>query len=343
MKKILFMVCGMIMAAAFMTGCGKSTAASSGTGGGGAARSGNAAGENAAGQAGTEGKTYKVGYCINNFNDTFQTYIVDALKAYIKENGGVELLTSDAQEDVVRQQDNVNSLIAKGVDALIVVPVDTSAMEPITKAAQKAGIPLCYVNRNPYSGKEDAMPDGVYYVGSQEIKAGQMQMENIGEKLGGKGGIAILQGILSNEGAVKRTEGNEEVIKNKYPDVKLLSEQSGEWQRDKAMSITENWITAYGNDLNAILANNDEMALGAVRALQSAGRKDVLVMGIDGIPDALAAIKAGTMAGSVLQDARGQGEGSIQVIEKALKGEKPDHVDWVDFKLITGDNVADFE
>lgn len=343
MKKILFMVCGMIMAAAFMTGCGKSTAASSSTGGGGAARSGNAAGENAAGQAGTEEKTYKVGYCINNFNDTFQTYIVDALRAYIKENGGVELLTSDAQEDVVRQQDNVNSLIAKGVDALIVVPVDTSAMEPITKAAQKAGIPLCYVNRNPYSGKEDAMPDGVYYVGSQEIKAGQMQMENIGEKLGGKGGIAILQGILSNEGAVKRTEGNEEVIKNKYPDVKLLSEQSGEWQRDKAMSITENWITAYGNDLNAILANNDEMALGAVRALQSAGRKDVLVMGIDGIPDALAAIKAGTMAGSVLQDARGQGEGSIQVIEKALKGEKPDHVDWVDFKLITGDNVADFE
>lgn len=338
MKKMFLMLFGMAMTAALMAGCGKSGPASaSGTGGAGTTQSGAGAGEAAA------GKTYKIGYCINNFNDTFQTYIVDAVKDYIKTNGGVELLTSDAQEDVVRQQDNVNSLIAKGVDTLIVVPVDTSAMEPITKAARNAGIPLCYVNRNPYSGQEASMPDGVYYVGSQETVAGQMQMDYIGEKLGGKGGVAILQGILSNEGAVKRTEGAEQVMKEKYPDIKILSEQSGEWQRDKAMSITENWLTAYGNDLNAVISNNDEMALGAVRALQSAGRKDVLVIGIDGIPDALAAIKNGIMAGSVLQDAKGQGEGSIQVIEKALKGEKPAHVTWVDFKLITPDNVTDFE
>lgn len=342
MKKLALVLCGMAMTAAFMSGCGKSTSAPASTAAGGTAPAQADSSQTAAAASGA-GKVYKVGYCINNFNDTFQTYIVDAVKSYIKTNGGVELLTADAQEDVVRQQDSVNSLIAKGVDALIVVPVDTSAMEPITKAAQDAKIPLCYVNRDPYEGKEDTMPDGVYYVGSQEIIAGQMQMKFIGDKLGGKGGIAILQGLLSNEGAVKRTEGNEQVAKESYPDMKILSEQSGQWQRDQAMSITENWLTAYGKDLNAIVSNNDEMALGAVRALQTAGRSDVLVIGIDGIPDALAAIKNATMSASVLQDSKGQGEGAITTVLSALKGEKPEHVKWVDFKLITPDNVADFE
>lgn len=343
MKKLTLILCSMAMTAAVLAGCGKSTSAPASGDSGGTAGSQAERGNTEAASSAGNGKVYKVGYCINNFNDTFQTYIVDAVKSYIETNGGVELLTADAQEDVVRQQDSVNSLIAKGVDALIVVPVDTSAMEPITKAAQDAKIPLCYVNRNPYEGKEDSMPEGVYYVGSQEIIAGEMQMKFIGDKLGGKGGIAVLQGLLSNEGAVKRTEGNEQVAKESYPDIKILSEQSGQWQRDQAMSITENWLTAYGKDLNAIISNNDEMALGAARALQTAGRKDVLVIGIDGIPDALAAIKDGTMAGSVLQDSKGQGEGAITTVLSALKGEKPEHVKWVDFKLITPDNVADFQ
>lgn len=322
MKKLILVLCGIALSVAVITGCGKSPSAP--------------ASSNA-------GNTYKIGYCINNFNDTFQTYIVDAVKDYIKTNGGVELLTADAQEDVVRQQDSVNSLIAKGVAALIVVPVDTSAMGPITKAAQDAGIPLCYVNRNPFTGTEDALPGGVYYVGAKEIVAGRMQMEFIGDKLGGKGGVAVLQGMLNAEGAVTRTEGNEQVAKEKYPDIRILSKQSGQWQRDQAMSITENWLTAYGKDLSAILANNDEMALGAVRALQSAGRSDVLVMGIDGTPDALAAIKNGSMAGTVLQDAKEQGEGAMNVLLKALKGGTPEPVTWVDFKLVTPDNTADFE
>lgn len=290
------------------------------------------------------GASYTIGYCINNFNDTFQTYIFDEVQAYADASGGkLTVISADAQEDTIRQQDEVNSLIAQGVDALIVVPVDTSAMEPITKAAADAGIPLCYVNRNPYGGAEDEIPEGVYYVGSQEILAGQMQMEYIGELLGGKGGVAILQGILSNEGAVKRTEGNELVIAEQYPDIEVLAKEAGDWQRDQGMTITENWISAFGDGLNAILANNDEMALGAVRALEAAGRTDVLVIGIDGIPDAIEAIEAGQMAGSVLQDAAGQGQGAIKVIEQVLDGGSPEAVTWVDFKLITPENVEEFK
>src|SRR5690606_32615341 len=138
--------------------------------------------------------TFKIGYSCNNFNDTFQTYIVDAAKAYVAEHPELSIDVQDAQEDVIKQQDQVNAFIEQGVDALVVVPVDTSAMDPITKAAKDAGIPLVYVNRNPFG--ENAVPENVYYVGSQEVIAGQLQMEFVGEQLGGKGNVAILMGIL---------------------------------------------------------------------------------------------------------------------------------------------------
>ena len=212
------------------------------------------------GDAGKSEGKMTVGYAINNLNDTFQTYILEAAKDKAKEND-MSIRVENAKEDLIAQQDQVNTLIQNGVDALIVVPVDTSAMDPITKAAQNADIPLIYVNRNPYAGKEDKMPKNVYYVGSEEITAGIMQMEFIGEKLGGKGNIAILMGILGNEGAMKRTEGVEQVIKEKYPEMKVLNKETAEWQRDKAIAVTENWISSYGKDINAVIANNDEMAL----------------------------------------------------------------------------------
>ena len=189
------------------------------------------------------GKKVKIGYVINNLNDTFQTYILEAAQKYAAENN-IELEVQDSQEDTIKQIDHVNALIEKGVDGLIVVPTDTSGMEPVTQAAQNAGIPLAYVNRNPYAGKEDTIPNNVFYVGSNEKTGGEMQMEDIGEKIGGKGGVVILMGILGNEGTTKRTEGVEEVIKDKYPDVKVLAKESGNWQRDQGVSLTENFITA---------------------------------------------------------------------------------------------------
>ncbi|WFA10131.1 sugar ABC transporter substrate-binding protein [Tissierella sp. Yu-01] len=291
--------------------------------------------------ASTGGDTFKIGYSCNNFNDTFQTYIVDAAKAYVTENSDLTIDVQDAQEDVIKQQDQINAFIEQGVNALIVVPVDTSAMEPITQAAKDAGIPLVFVNRNPFG--EDSVPENVYYVGSQEVIAGELQMEFVGEQLSGKGNVAILMGILSNEGAVKRTEGNELVISEQYPDIKVLAKETGNWQRDQGLSITENWLTAYGNDLNAILANNDEMALGALKAARDAGRDDIIVVGVDAIPDALASVEEGGMAATVLQDAVGQGQGAVVAAHKALKGESQDSITWVPFKLVTIDNLAEFK
>ena len=283
----------------------------------------------------------KVGYVCNNFNDTFQTYVMDAAEKYFMDVDGIEIIFQDAQEDVIRQQDLVNTFIAQGVDALAVVPVDTSAMDPIVRAASEAGIPLCFINRNPYGEKNP--PKNVYYVGSQEIIAGQQQMGLMGELLGGKGGVAILMGKLDNEGALKRTAGNEAVIADKYPGIKVLAKETGNWQRDQGLALTENWLTAYGADLNGILANNDEMALGAAEALRAAGREDVFVMGVDAIPDAKVAVGEGTLAATVLQDSVGQGAGGAKVLHKALMGETPDPITWVPFVLITKENLADFQ
>ena len=285
----------------------------------------------------TKESGFTVGYCINNLNDTFQTYILEAAKGAITEAGG-QIEVNDATEDSIKQQDQVNSFIAKGVKGLIVVPVDTSSMDAITNAARNAGIPICYVNRNPFAGKEDTMPEGVYYVGSQEIVAGQLQGERVGELLQGKGGVAILVGILGNEGALKRTEGNKEVLAAKYPGITVLAEQTANWQRDQAVTVTENWITTYGHNLNAILANNDEMALGAIKALEAANRKDVFVLGVDATLDGRNAVREGLMAATVFQDANGQGGGAAKVITAKIKGGNPDKITWVPFQLVDKDS-----
>lgn len=315
MKKILAILLVLVLALGMLTACG---------------------GEKEEAPAGDAAKT--IGFAQCNLNDTFQTYVVDAATAKAKELG-YKLDVQDAQEDVVKQQDQVNTMIEQGYDAIMVVPVDTSAMGPITDAVTAAGIPLIYVNRNPFGTEQP--PEGVYYVGSQEIVAGQLQGEYLIEKMGEKGGVGILMGILSNEGAVKRTEGNESVL-SKYPDVKILAKEAGDWQSDKGMSITENWLTAHGKNLTAILANNDNMAIGAMQALEAAGRDDVIVMGVDAIPDAVNLVKEGKLDATVLQDAKGQGGSGVEVAGKAISGETPDPITWIDFVLITPENVDQY-
>lgn len=288
------------------------------------------------------GETKRIGYVINNLNDTFQTYILNAAEESAAELG-YEFEVVNSEEDLIKQQDHVNTLIQTGVDGLVVVPVDTSAMGPITDAAVAAGIPLVYINRNPYVGNEDQMPEGVYYVGSEEIQAGIMQGEHAAELLDGEGGVAVLMGILGNEGAVARTAGVEQAIEE-YEGMTILGSETGEWQRDQALTITENWLSAYGDELKAILANNDEMALGAIQALQNTGREDVIVMGVDAIPDAIAAIEAGTLTATMFQDAVGQGAGSVDILNALFNGETVEEkITFVEFQLVNAENVADFK
>ena len=291
------------------------------------------------GENGNGGEGFRIGFASPNLNDTFQTFIIAAAQARADELG-FTMTAHDAREDIIAQQDQVRTMIVQQLDAIIVVPVNSEGMTPLIEEATAAGIPLIFVNRNPFD-EGDTIPAGVFYVGSQEIIAGEFQGRYLIEVMGEEGGVGILMGILANEGAVQRTAGNRNIL-DQYPGIEILAEETGNWQPDQGMAIAENWITLFGDRLNAILANNDEMALGAIEALRAAGRDDVIVMGVDAIPSALDLVVAGDMAATVLQDATGQGGGAMDKAAAILGGASPAAVTWIDFVLITPANVADF-
>jgi inositol transport system substrate-binding protein len=198
-----------------------------------------------------------------------------------------------------------------------------------------------FVNRNPFG--ESQPPEGTYYVGSEEVVAGQKQAEYLGELMGAEGGnVFILQGKLDNEAAIKRTSGFVDMIEADFPNINIVAIEVGDWQRDQGVDITENWLTAYGDEIDAIVGNNDEMALGAVEVLQRAGRTDVIVLGVDFTPDAKAAIQEGKMNGSVRQDLAGQGAGGVQIAYDLFNGGVTETRVMIPFVLITAEDVDNY-
>ncbi|CRM82753.1 sugar ABC transporter substrate-binding protein [Pseudomonas marginalis] len=285
----------------------------------------------------------KVGVSMSAFDDTFLTYLREDMdkqaKSYPK-GDGVQLQFEDARADVVKQLSQVENFISQKVDAIIVNPVDTASTKNIINAATKAGIPLVFVNRRP---DQKDLPKDVVAVTSDDVEAGKLQMQYIAEKLGGKGKIVILLGDLANNSTTNRTKGVKEVLA-KYPDIKIEQEQTGIWLRDKGMTLVNDWLTQ-GREFNAVLANNDEMAIGASMALKSAGKEkgSVLIAGVDGTPDGLNAITKGDMAASAFQDAKGQAVGSVEAARKMAKKEPVEQNVIIPFQLITPENVATFK
>lgn len=285
----------------------------------------------------------KIGVSMSQFDDTYLANVREHMdkqaKSYPK-GDGVQLQFEDARADVVKQLSQVENFISQKVDAIIVNPVDTASTARISKAATEAGIPLVYVNRRPDQAN---LPKGVAAVTSNDEEAGKLQMQYIADKLGGKGKIVILLGDLANNSTTNRTKGVKEILA-KYPDIKIEQEQSGVWLRDKGMTLVNDWLTQ-GREFNAVLANNDEMAIGAAMALKSAGKKpgSVLIAGVDGTPDGLNAISKGEMAVSVFQDAKGQGVGSLEAARQMAKKETIEQNIVIPFQLITPDNVKDFK
>lgn len=282
---------------------------------------------------------YRIGVSIARVDDNFMTYVRSGLEdAARKEN--VQIQFEDAQGDVVRQLNQIQGFLGQKVDAVIVLPVDTAATANMTRAAVEAKIPLVYVNRHP---DERVLPKGVVTVASNDIEAGQLQMRYLADKLGGKGNIAIIMGDLAQNSTHDRTEGVKQILKD-YPGIKIIEQQSAEWQRNKGMDLTSNWLLA-GTGFDAIVANNDEMAIGAAMALQQAGKAkgEIAIVGIDGLPDGLAAIKRGMLVASVFQDPKAQATRAMQAAIKMIKGESVEADVWVPFELITPDQVAMFE
>src|SRR5271156_3475259 len=284
----------------------------------------------------------KIGVSMDKFDDNFLTVLRNGMADYAKTLPGVTVQIEDAKDDVSKQLSQVQNFIANGVDAIIVNPVDTSATAAITRAAADAGVPLVYVNREP-SDIEKLGPKAAF-VGSNEVESGTLETKEICKLLGGKGNILVIEGQLSNQAAVQRTKDIHDVIAT--PDcsgMKIIAEQTGEWDRTKGQNLMTNWLSK-GMKFDAVVSNNDEMAIGAIQAMKAASvdTKASIVGGVDATQDALASMKAGDLKVTVFQDAAGQGHGAIDAALKLAKGEKVDRKVYIPFQLVTTDNMAKF-
>jgi len=270
------------------------------------------------------------------FDDLWLTTLRDAMSEYAATQPDVELVMVDSKEDVATQLAQVENFVTQKVDAIIVIAANTDAADPMTKAAQDAGIPLVYVNRLPSN-----LPEGISYVGSESIQAGIMQAEWIAEQLDGKGNVVIMNGDLAQEAAQKRTEGEKQVFA-KYPDITIIREDTGNWSRDQGLALMENWL-ASGDQIDAVASNNDEMAIGAIQAIEAAGKLgEIIVGGVDASPDALQEMDKGRLNVTVFQNAKGQGDGGIKVAIALARGETVEQYTWIPFELVTPENYKTY-
>ncbi|MEG3111615.1 MULTISPECIES: substrate-binding domain-containing protein [unclassified Pantoea] len=282
-----------------------------------------------------QAKTYQVGVALANFDLNFVS-ILRTQMVHELDIQGLKGQFSDAKGDVALQAQQVDDFINQGVDAIILNPVDTQGVLPMINAAKKANIPLVFVNRKP----EVPLSGAMAYVGSDSAVSGKMQIEALAKIMNYRGNIAILMGALSNEEARERTRAVEEVIAQ-HKDMKVVEKQTAKWQRNEAVDVVSTWLLN-GTPINAIVANNDEMAIGAIMALNQAKRKDVLVAGIDGTPDGLQFIKNGEMIVTVFQDAKGQATGAVKVTHEMLEKQKTQTYNMIPYQTVTKENYAQF-
>jgi inositol transport system substrate-binding protein len=234
-----------------------------------------------------------------------------------------------------RQIQQVEGFVAQKLDAVILNPCQVEGSSPAVDSALRAGIPIVNVNSETRSTP-------TAFVGSRDEDAGRMAMEFIAQRLRGTGNLVIIEGPMGQAAQVKRNTGAKEVLV-RNPGLKLLATQSAEWDRAKAITLMENWNESYRGKIDAVFAENDEMAMGALLALEQAGLKSkVVVIGVDGIADALAAVKAGRLEATVFQDADGQGRAAVDVATDIVRHRPYAKDTLIPFKLVTRENVGEF-
>ncbi len=286
-------------------------------------------------QGGTESsatgaKKITIGFSSKDNSDVFVKNIVDAAVAKANELG-VTLLMSDARGDVNAQISDVENFIVRDVDAVIVIPQSVEGSAPVVSMCNDAGIPIIVCNGDIADTNYTA------FVGCTDQESGEILGKWMMANVPKGSNVTIIEGPMGQSGQVGRYNGFKAVGMLDYFNV--LSVQTANWKRDEAMALTEDWLTTYGDKLDAIICENDDMGMGALSACLAAGRKDVVIGGVDAINDAVQEVKAGTYGISVLQDAAGQGGGSIEVAVKIARGEAYPADTRIPFVGITAENV----
>jgi len=280
-----------------------------------------------------------IGVAMSLFDDNWLTGLRQSMEDHAKGLQGVEVNTEDGQGDIAKQQSQIENFIAAGVDGIVVMLVDADSGAAISKRVAEAGIPLVFVNNAP--SNVDSLPDKQAFVGSNEEQAGTLETETVCKMLGGKGKAVIIQGQLGTTGQRGRTKATHDVLaSDACKGIEVVDEQTANWMRTPSLDLVSNWLSA-GREFDAVISNNDEMALGAIQALKAAGKPmdQVVVGGVDATADALAAMQAGDLDVTVFQNAKGQGVGAIDTVLKIARGETVEKKTYIPFELVTKENL----
>ncbi|MEU4027546.1 ABC transporter permease/substrate-binding protein [Streptomyces anulatus] len=283
--------------------------------------------------SGSSGGTTKVGMSLSTLNNPFFVQMKEGAQAEA-EKAGIDLTVTDAQNDASQQANQLQNFTSSGVSSIIVNPVDSDAVGPGVRSANKADIPVIAADR----GVNKA--DTATLVASDNVAGGKLAADALADKLGGKGSIVILQGTAGTSASRERGAGFAEGLKA-YPDIKVVAKQPADFDRTKGLDVMTNLIQSHPG-VTGVFAENDEMALGAAKALGGKAGKSVQVVGFDGTPDGLKAVEAGTLYASVAQQPAELGKIAVQNAVKAAKDEKVESTVKVPVKVVTRENVADF-
>lgn len=302
------------VAAIALAGCG------GGSGGGGGASSGGGGG----------GKT--LGMTLSTLNNPFFVQVRDGAQAEAKKLGA-DLNVADAQNDASSQANQVQNLLTQQVGAIIVNPVDSDAITPSVKAANNQKVPVLAVDRGSNGGQL------VTTVASDNVQGGKLAAQQIA-KLVGSGDIVEIQGQAGTSAARDRGQGFDTAIKQ-FPKIHVVAKQPADFDRTKALDVMQNILQAHPG-IKGVFAQNDEMALGAIKALGGKAGKQVKVVGFDGTPEGLAAVKAGTENVDIAQQPVELGRLAVQYAVDKLDGKPVKNPVQVPVKVVTKSNVAAF-
>jgi ribose transport system substrate-binding protein len=259
-------------------------------------------------------KAVKIGVSVYDMS-SFITAGKEGVDTYAKARN-INVLWNSANLDVATQANQVDQFINAGVDAIIVVPVQADSLAPQVAKAKAAKIPFLAVNAGLNS------PDLAGSVLPNDVKAGEQEMQQMATKLGGKGNLVVLQGPLGQSGELDRTKGIQNVLA-KYPGMKILAKDTANWKRDEAVNKMKNWISSFGPKINGVVAENDDMGLGALQATREA-KVQLPIVGVDGIEDGLRAVKSGDFIGTNLQDGTVELATGLAVAAKIARGQSVD-------------------
>lgn len=268
----------------------------------------------------------KIGLSVSTLNNPFFVSLRDGVVKEAK-SLGMEVIIVDAQNDSAKQVNDVEDLIQQGVDALLINPTDSASISTAVQSANNIGIPVVTLDRSADKGKVEAL------VASDNIKGGEMAANYMIEKLGEKAQVIELEGVPGASATRERGQGFHNIADEKLT---IIAKQAADFDRTKGLTVMENLLQA-NPDVKAVFAHNDEMALGAIEAINSSG-KDVMVIGFDGNDDALNAIKSGDMEATVAQQPELIGKLAVDAARDVLQGKKVEEIIAAPLKLVTKDN-----